>query len=277
MVENRMSAQDRYAIVIGFLVLAPRLEADQAIRAWHGVITLLQQGVSFDRYSGKCLKSLARRIRPEDLLQGVEVLVARFKAYGRLFYLAAAISDLWEVALTLEPLKRRQCAQLLLDVLREAQNEIDDKDIDTVVNQIVSFTSSLNPLSREKLSSAAVVCLNLSSSQPIPVSFTGGPVERNSDLAASFAWPARSCAKLLSHPGCVGEVREALLKRFEELALYDGKVVFSRRKDQMGAPIIGNEPPRRFHDVYEAAAWIQQSWPAFDLETNYPATWLGLH
>lgn len=32
-------------------------------------------------------------------------------------------------------------------------------------------------------------------------------------------------------------------------------------------------PERRFHNLHDAAAWIEQNWPAFDLETNHPMTW----
>ena len=34
-------------------------------------------------------------------------------------------------------------------------------------------------------------------------------------------------------------------------------------------------PPRRFHTVHDAAAWIQHNWPDFDLEATHPVTWRG--
>jgi hypothetical protein len=34
-------------------------------------------------------------------------------------------------------------------------------------------------------------------------------------------------------------------------------------------------PPRRFHNIYDAAKWIEQNWPDFDLESNHPITWRG--
>ena len=30
---------------------------------------------------------------------------------------------------------------------------------------------------------------------------------------------------------------------------------------------------RQFHNLHDAAAWIEQNWPDFDLETNHPMTW----
>jgi hypothetical protein len=33
-------------------------------------------------------------------------------------------------------------------------------------------------------------------------------------------------------------------------------------------------PPRRFHNLH-AAAWIQPTWPDFDLEATHPVTWRG--
>ena len=34
-------------------------------------------------------------------------------------------------------------------------------------------------------------------------------------------------------------------------------------------------PARRFHTVHDAAAWIQQNWPDFDLEATHPVIWRG--
>jgi hypothetical protein len=86
----------------------------------------------------------------------------------------------------------------------------------------------------------------------------------------------RALATLLSHPGCVGELRLPLLQRFEELVLYDGRSVFLKPKKPNGIRTVQDQvPPRRFHNLHDAAAWIQQNWPDFDLETNCPATWRG--
>jgi hypothetical protein len=62
----------------------------------------------------------------------------------------------------------------------------------------------------------------------------------------------------------------------EELVLYNEKSVFLKpdlapdKKQQKD-----DAPPRRFHNLHDAADWIQQNWPDFDLETNCPATWRG--
>ena len=40
-------------------------------------------------------------------------------------------------------------------------------------------------------------------------------------------------------------------------------------------PALEQAPSRRFHNLHDVAAWIQQNWPDFDLETNCPATWRG--
>ncbi|MEZ6062048.1 MAG: hypothetical protein R3C19_17035 [Planctomycetaceae bacterium] len=35
------------------------------------------------------------------------------------------------------------------------------------------------------------------------------------------------------------------------------------------------QPPRVFHSVHDAAAWIEENWPDFDLEATHPVTWYG--
>jgi serine/threonine protein kinase len=99
--------------------------------------------------------------------------------------------------------------------------------------------------------------------------------ESDVPFVSSISSP-QSVARLLSHPACVGEARTRLLLRFEELILYGGKPVFSRSDDPGGKqPSHEQSPPRRFHNLHDAAVWIQQNWPDFDLETNCPATWRG--
>ena len=115
----------------------------------------------------------------------------------------------------------------------------------------------------------------------------------------------RSLASLLQHPATTGEPREFLLQRFEELVLHDGKRVLLPLPKADGerqgvsppsaipaipesAAVTENElggltpnrspdepPPRRFRNMHDAAAWIQQNWPDFDLEATHPVTWRG--
>jgi hypothetical protein len=83
-------------------------------------------------------------------------------------------------------------------------------------------------------------------------------------------------AKILSHAACVGEQRESSLKRFEELVFYDGKPVFLKPESSDGKqPVHEQARSRRFHNLHDAAAWIQQNWPDFDLEANYRVNWRG--
>ena len=80
----------------------------------------------------------------------------------------------------------------------------------------------------------------------------------------------RSLASLLQHPATTGEPREFLLQRFEELVFHDGKHVLLPLPNEDGEP-----PTRRFHNLHDAAGWIQQNWPDFDLEATHPVIWRG--
>jgi len=77
----------------------------------------------------------------------------------------------------------------------------------------------------------------------------------------------RSLASLLQHPAAIGKPRKFMLQRFEELVFQDGNHVL--------LPLPSEPPPRRFHNLHDAAAWIQQNWPEFDLEATHPVTWRG--
>jgi hypothetical protein len=143
----------------------------------------------------------------------------------------------------------------------------------------VALAPRLEPASRDKLSTKAMTSL-------LDYSALFGPPIYSSDdtprldlgailIARSISSP-RSLAKLLSHPSCVEDQRQGLLHRFEELVFYDGKPVFLTPESADGEQPAHEQPPsRRFHNLHDAAAWIQQNWPDFDLETNCPVTWRG--
>jgi hypothetical protein len=91
------------------------------------------------------------------------------------------------------------------------------------------------------------------------------------------------------------EMREALLKRFEELVLYGGQHIFLTVKPDEEAsdtPVSGKiggltpgrspgelqrntpEPlPRKFRTIYNVQVWIQQNWPEFNLEETPEVEW----
>ena len=111
----------------------------------------------------------------------------------------------------------------------------------------------------------------------------------------------RSLASLLQHPAAIGKPRKFMLQRFEELVFQDGNHVLlplpkplGERQGKYENPpsaipaADGNEhggltpnrspsepPPRRFHNLHDVAAWIQQNWPEFDLEATHPVVWRG--
>ena len=111
----------------------------------------------------------------------------------------------------------------------------------------------------------------------------------------------RSLASLLQHPAATGEPLEFMLQRFEELVFHDGKHVLLPLPEPLGerqgnfenppsaipatdenehGGLTPNRspsepPPRRFHNLHDAAAWIQQNWPDFDLEATHPVIWRG--
>jgi hypothetical protein len=175
-----------------------------------------------------------------------------------------------------EPAQLTRAADALIAILEEGpQGPAHD-----ACEAFVALAPRLQPASRDKLSTKAMTSL-------LDYSALFGPPFYSSDdtprldlgailIARSISSP-RSLAKLLSHPGCVKELRQGLLHRFEELVFFDGKPVFGKADDASAfcTPEIPGGKQHRFHNLHDAAAWIQQNWPDFDLETNCPVTWRG--
>ena len=81
---------------------------------------------------------------------------------------------------------------------------------------------------------------------------------------------------LLSHPFLIGESREFLLKRLEELVFHQGRNVLIGIPDFYGKVKFLNNgllPERKFKTIYDAAEWIEKSWPDFDLEATPQVTY----
>jgi serine/threonine protein kinase len=250
------------------VALAPRLEPAQAKRAWDALLAILEKSKdpSFAFWASQGLVALAPRLGPAQVTRAGDALLAILEKSKDENVFGAAAQGLAALAPRLGPAKVTRAGDALLAILEKSN---DGNVLATASEVLVALAPRLEPASRDKLSAKAMTSL-------LDYSASFGPPDYNAgDIAQSISSP-RSLAKLLSHPACVGDQRESLLKRFEELVFYDGKPVFLKPEGADGEqPAHEQRPPRRFHNLHDAAAWIQQNWPDFDLETNYPVTWRG--
>jgi len=154
-------------------------------------------------------------------------------------------------------------------------------EMEPPVKSLASVLGTLDGTLRDELTTSVMTLIVDYSASALSnnVNYGECDFESSSFVASSMSNP-RSVARLLSHPGCVGKPRQFLLQRFEELLFHDGKPVFltkpeSETEAQPSQQPKPEPPSRRFHNLHDAAAWIQQNWPDFDLETNHPVTWRG--
>jgi hypothetical protein len=111
------------------------------------------------------------------------------------------------------------------------------------------------------------------------------------DLAAMFVYLTSSepIAEHLGHLGARRDLREALLRRLEEIERHDGRPVFSeldaawpddrewekldeRQKAEWNARREAL-PPRKFLTVHDATAWLAKNRPDIDLEAPPKIDW----
>ncbi|MEQ1904474.1 MAG: serine/threonine-protein kinase [Pirellulaceae bacterium] len=104
------------------------------------------------------------------------------------------------------------------------------------------------------------------------------------DLLLQFDSPA-ILVFFLGHPGALGELRNCILRRLEEIALYECKPVFSElaaswpsssawdKMDEVSkAEWEGRKaalPPRKFLTVHDATEWLAKYRPEIDLEAPW--------
>ncbi|HEV3302565.1 MAG TPA: protein kinase [Planctomycetaceae bacterium] len=222
------------------------------------------------------LDALLSRLGPDQISQIGNELIVTLESSTNETALNGALAGLVAVAPRLAPLQ----------IVRawKTMSAIPDKMPNVQVwHGLAALAPGLEPTSRDN--DAKRITAVLLDYSCCDVEVDGSPEE----FARCIPRP-RSLATLLSHPGCVSDLRRRLLDRFEELVFYDGKAIFPRPQNRGGFGFRGmgeseseaekkpggpQPPARRFHNLADAAAWIQQNWPDFDLETNCPATWRG--
>jgi serine/threonine protein kinase len=258
--EKSTDNRSYYRAIAGLQALAPRLEPAKAKRAWGALIAILDDSTGrnvsdFDCSSvGGGLHALAPRLDPTVVQRAGDDLVASLARERDDATLGALTKALVGLAPHLEAAQSNRAGETLVRILEKST----DRQARAAVQQgLVAILPRLDSQLRVKL------VLDESSDDPDVV---------------SLAMPTspRCLARLLSHPGCVTWKRQRLLQCFEDLVLYDRKPVLLKPDATDGKKPAGDQlPPRRFHNLHDAAAWIQQNWPDFDLDTNCPVTWRG--
>ncbi len=266
--------------VYWMVTLSAKLSPEQAKRGWNALVTILKK--DSDEFIGfpklHCgFPALWPRLADEQKERCLRALIERAsKEPSDLVAFEETIKGLAGVAPSLSPSQMQLISPTFIDVLGSSKDE----------QAIQSGIQLLLRNSQNDSAGYATVIQELFALY----------AERNADdneipnqltcvqqLAAMQG--ERELARLLSHPGCVGEFRINVLRRFEELVLYDGQPVFSNPliaqlqakeeadENEADATEAGESsadvaetalPPRRFHTVYDAAAWINENWPDFD-------------
>jgi hypothetical protein len=301
----------------GLALLAPRLTAAQAARAMQVVIAPVRTGrldaigpgIYYDR-SRNVVSALATRVDQSEIGRVTDAVTAAFDK-GMSEWIRETANSLSGLIVRLDQKQTRRVGDVLIAGLQRQATHADWPAIDGAVGGLIVLEPRLEPtqvVTAWKVLSALAAEMPHDPPKPLRNAWEGlgalaprlepalqdergtaittalldyscsdGPASGSTKQFAKFISSARSLAKLMSHPGCVGEQREVLLERFEELVLHDGRPVLLKLDATEGSPGLpkSDPPSRRFHTLHDAAAWIQQNWPDFDLETNCPATWRG--
>jgi len=263
--------------------LAPRLELPRALSAWNALMAVLRKpprsraDTDSDRslLAGYVLAALVPRLDQSQVLPAWHAAFSVFQEGGD--NREAALPVLIALAPRLEEVQRSRLLKPCVECFLELHEGVEQSEIEAV-RKLFSF---LEPATRDAVAITAIQTrleretLGFAEGEENHVRVDQKRKELLMVLLAQALAP-RSLAKLLSHPNCVGIPRERLLERFEELAFHEGRpVFFPKLSSNSDGQTEVSLPPRRFHSLSDAAAWIQQNWPDFDLETNCPVTWRG--
>ncbi|HXY37297.1 MAG TPA: serine/threonine-protein kinase, partial [Planctomycetaceae bacterium] len=239
----------------GLQALAPRLEPAQVKRAGDALIGVLEKS-SENRvlvYAITGLHALAPRLEPAQAKHAGDVLIAILEKSTDFNVLNAANDGIAALAPRLETAQVTRAGDALVASPEKVKlTDVGLRGAGAWEEAFVALAARLERASRDNLSTiAAAAVLDYRSSffPDTGIDMGTSDVAYSIVVARSISSP-RSLAKLLSHPACVAAEQDSLLKRFEELVLYDGKPVFLKRDAADGhKPADEQLPPRRFHTL----------------------------
>jgi hypothetical protein len=272
----------------GLAALAPRLEPPEVSRAFDGLLAIIEK--SRESYAliaaSNGLASLAPRLEPPEVSRAFDGLLAIIEKSRESYALIAASNGLASLAPRLEP---PEVSRAFDELLAKIEKSSESNDLEDASNALGALLPFLNPKQKTLVEIKLVNSLSRS--------------DRLAE-ASNYLLPrivlrhgSRTIAKLLAHPYCCRDARDILLKRFEELALYNGQPVFREPKPapgnsetvvatgNTGAEIATDRtvaetgvkespvPERQFRRIHDAAAWIERNWPDFDLDATLPVVW----
>ena len=282
----------------GLLALVPNLNPEQIIRAWNMLLDVLEKSENKNSSSGTIgsLVSLAPKLSPEQSSQGADALLCALEQSKNSFSIRAAAIGLVALAPKLRPDVRVRTAEAMVASLHRLEGG-------GIAEQLLALMPHLERPTQHHIAAETLTILldYLAQSEVWFIKPYSDRVDLASIRFATMAMSdSHSLAVLLQHPACVGKSREWMLQRFEELVFHEGRHVLLPLPIEVGERQGGSPPsavsaadenelggltssrspeetppPRRFHTVHAAAAWIQKNWPHFDLEATHPVTWRG--
>ena len=277
LLEKSTNYSIRIAAAEVLIALTPRLVTERGVRKWDMLIELLDKHPrdAATILAFEALFVLAPQLAPEEIRMKADRLISVLERSNDGDVLEAAGKALAALSPRLTQEERVRAVETLFQSLQKTDEARTRDELSAIVR-------SMEDPFRDRISANLIemlLDLGMTSSD-----FFYRPVI-GQIYQAKFSFPVealsnpKSLAKLLSHPNCAGDPRDAMLQRFEELVFYNGQSVYlktdvANRTTQPNSP-DSTKPPRRFHNLHDVATWIQQNWPDFDLETNHPVTWRG--
>ena len=277
------------------VALAPRLSDEQATLGADSLIAVMEKATDSNALisAGRSLVTMVPRLNQEQITRCGDALIAVMERTTELYDLQAVGDIFTAIAPQLSPDDRLRIAELFVAFLPTGHNE-------RVTSQLLELLPQLEHSTHDRMSMEILTTLldYLAMSETY---FITEAIDLDSFRPAIMVMiNPRSIARLMQHPACIGEPREWMLQRFEELIFHNGQRVFLQLPESetiIGARTVltsGNAatpetangdlkpnrspaepPPRRSHTLHDAATWIQHNWPDFDLEATHPVTWRG--
>jgi serine/threonine protein kinase len=267
---------DRQVVIAtcsGLGKLVMKLDSDQISRLSDALVATLARRNDPEwreaQAAGQLFSGLASQLDPTHIRRGADALRSLLRSSPDPNLLHTLNRWVPGLAPFVQTAEADRIGEALIPVLRRSSV---NNSRNLLGDALIALLPRLNLALQDKLTTeAAVAALD-------------APTSENADWILPMS-SSRSLVGLLSHLGCVGDKREQLLKRFDELTFNNATSAVSngtsrerssgpKNKDAAAdAAVI--QLPRHFRNQWDAAAWIQQNWPDFDLETPCPATWRG--
>lgn len=284
-----LSAVDKAAdarACMALAILTPRLKGQAAARAWDALASCLIKSSDVNEFSimpADGLAALAPRLDPPAVPRAFATAVQLIERANSTYVADRACIAAFALSEKVDPQERQahrmQVANAVIAGLRRMRDA--DKWSENYLYDLWFVIDQFEPVIRRSVAAGKLTPIDIGTIRSLGNWLSLG--QGGSSLFAATSDLA-TIADCLRHPACIGDTRQMVLHRLEELAFPPSEAskqqalaesVVTRLTQPLASGVLSAgrqanwERDRKFRTMWDAVAWLNKHHPEIDLDKPY--------